>query len=146
VSASHIASSSKRCDPAQHAASNGRLAGLRALVVEDEMFVAWHMEEILEQLGLEVCGVASSASAGIERAAQMQPDVVLMDVNLGRGPDGVEAARQIARVTTAGFLFITAYSDPGLNQRIEAVAPAAPVLQKPASAAMIEAALLDLLR
>jgi two-component system, response regulator PdtaR len=109
------------------------------------MFVAWHMEEILEQLDIEVCGVASNAEAGVDKAGQMQPDVVLMDVNLGAGPDGVETARQIARLTKARILFVTAYSDPELTQRIKAVAPAAPILQKPASSAMIEAALLDIL-
>jgi two-component system, response regulator PdtaR len=137
VSASQIASSPNRRQPAERAGANHRLAGLRALVVEDEMFVAWHMEEILEQL--------SNAEAGVDKAGQMQPDVVLMDVNLGAGPDGVETARQIARLTKARILFVTAYSDPELTQRIKAVAPAAPILQKPASSAMIEAALLDIL-
>jgi DNA-binding NarL/FixJ family response regulator len=145
VSASQIASSPNRRQPAERAGANHRLAGLRALVVEDEMFVAWHMEEILEQLDIEVCGVASNAEAGVDKAGQMQPDVVLMDVNLGAGPDGVETARQIARLTKARILFVTAYSDPELTQRIKAVAPAAPILQKPASSAMIEAALLDIL-
>lgn len=68
---------------------------LRALVVEDHPLFREGLRVLLDgEAALEVVGVAGTGAAGIDIAAELQPDVVVMDLQL---PDlhGLEASRQI---------------------------------------------------
>jgi DNA-binding NarL/FixJ family response regulator len=111
------------------------------LIVEDELFVAWHLESIVEDLDFEPCGTAADGEGAIAAARDARPDLILMDVNL-RGPmDGIEAAGRItAEDPHARVVFITAYSDAATLGRIHATLPQAKVLAKPTSAAKLRSA------
>jgi CheY-like chemotaxis protein len=67
-----------------------------ALIVEDEPFVALDLEDAMLELGFYVCGVAPTQERACSLAASEQPDVVLMDVCLEGGREGIEAARRNA--------------------------------------------------
>jgi CheY-like chemotaxis protein len=104
---------------------------LRVLVVEDEVIIAWELGEMLGQLGHEVCGTAVDAAEAIAQAAESRPDLVLMDVRLRRGDDGITAARAIQAQHPVPVVFCTAYgNDPTTRARMLA-ASAAGVLSKP---------------
>ena len=45
--------------------------------------------------GLEVVDAVSDGNKAIETAAQLQPDVVLMDIELGSEPNGIDAGKSI---------------------------------------------------
>jgi DNA-binding response OmpR family regulator len=95
------------------AAMHGLPAGLRVLVVEDEALISLHLEDILEQLGCRVVGMAMS----VEVAQQMveageEFDVAILDVNLAGQPIYPIAQRLIAR--RRPFLFMTGYGVEGL--------------------------------
>jgi CheY-like chemotaxis protein len=60
-----------------------------------------------------------------------QPDVVLMDVNLDGGDEGIEAARWLREVCEVPIVFVTACSDESAIERIHEQVPGAPVLAKP---------------
>jgi len=64
-----------------------------ALIVEDELFVALDLEDAMVEMGFYVCGVAATQDRAYSLAASEQPDVVLMDVCLQGGQEGIEAAR-----------------------------------------------------
>jgi CheY-like chemotaxis protein len=113
----------------------------RILIVEDEVFVAWHLEDILRDLDLDICGVASDGRTAIDKTAELKPDVVFMDIHLSGPMDGIETARRIRQISGANIVFITAYSDDGMRKRIQAEVPGAPVLAKPASLENIWAAI-----
>jgi len=54
----------------------------------------------------------------------MTPDLVLMDIGLANGDDGIDCARRIAAQWNSSIVFITAHSDPGTLSRampVEAV-------------------------
>lgn len=108
-------------------------APLRAIIVEDELMIAWHLEAMLGELGLEVCGVASHGEQAVNLCRAEEPDIVFMDVNLGAGIDGVEAAARIHAQIETCFLFVTAYSDARTLSRIEESVAGARVLTKPVS-------------
>jgi DNA-binding NarL/FixJ family response regulator len=51
---------------------------------------------LLERQGLKVVGVASSVADGLRRAAELKPQVILIDIDLG-GDSGFDLARELAR-------------------------------------------------
>ncbi|HEX2215777.1 MAG TPA: response regulator [Xanthobacteraceae bacterium] len=102
-------------------------------MVEDEIFVAWHLETVLRDLDFDVCGLVPQGETAAEDAERLDADVVLMDVNLKGAMDGIEAARRIRATSEAAIIFVTAYSDRATLERIEQAVPGAPVLAKPVS-------------
>ena len=117
-------------------------AGFKALVVEDETLVAWHLETLLYELGMEVCEIVSSGREAIVRVIKDRPDVVFMDVNLAGELDGVEATRQILEKSDVPIIFVTAYADDGPTvTRIRAALGDRIILGKPATRAGVQAAL-----
>jgi CheY-like chemotaxis protein len=107
------------------------LRPLRALIVDDELLVAWHLESLLEDLGYEVCDIAASADAAAAAFRSSEPDLVFMDVNLGSGPNGIDAARVLLADRAVPIIFVTAYGDPTTRAAIAGVAPKSLVMSKP---------------
>ena len=103
----------------------------RALIVEDEILIALDLEDAMSALGFEVCGLASTADTARSIAMDNQPDVVLMDVNLEGGREGIEAARWLREVCETAVVFVTSYNDSDTVERIHEQVPGAPVLPKP---------------
>ncbi len=102
---------------------------VRLLIVEDEILTADYMQHLLVELGYEVCGHAVNTTAAVRLAESCRPDLVLMDVNLGRGGDGIVAAQQILERFGIRSLFVTAYGDRSTLGRAQAVGPAGIVLK-----------------
>jgi CheY-like chemotaxis protein len=91
------------------------------LIVEDEFILAMDMEERLAEMGYSVVGTAHTGAAAIAAAEQHQPDLILMDIHLAGGMDGIAAAREIRRNHDIPVLFLTAYADEETRQRAQAV-------------------------
>ena len=118
----------------------------RALIVEDEIFIALHLETVLQDLGLEVSQIVATGREALDTAIANEPDVVFMDINLRGNMDGVEAARLIREKLELPIIFVTAYGNEATLKRVRAVAPDAPVLQKPLSATALAAAISTAIR
>ena len=67
----------------------------RVLIAEDELLVAWHLESLVREQSHEVCGLVPDGDGAVEQAADLNADLVLMDVRLAGRMDGIEAARVI---------------------------------------------------
>jgi CheY-like chemotaxis protein len=104
------------------------------LIVEDELFIAWHLEDIVQSMNHHVCAISARGEDAVAKASELTPDLVLMDVNLAGKMDGIEAARRIAEAQRVPVIFITAYGDRGTLDRIEHAVPGSTVLQKPIAA------------
>lgn len=113
----------------------------RILVVEDEIFVAWHLEAVLRDLGHAACGLVPDGESAVARADETHADIILMDINLKGAMDGIEAARRIRETSDATIVFITAYSDQATRARIEKTVPGAQVLAKPVSTSRLRYAI-----
>ena len=98
---------------------------MQALIVEDEVLTAMHLEAVLEDLGVESVGIAADLANAVALATK-GPDLALVDLNLRDGFTGPTIAQHLSRYGVA-ILFVTA--NPG--QLGEARALAVDVLNKP---------------
>lgn len=96
---------------------------LRVQIVEDERIVALDLKFNLQQLGFVVTGMANSESEALAQVRRERPDVVLMDINLGRGGDGIQAAHQLKQEFGLPVIFLTAYAEPETLERAGLSAP-----------------------
>ena len=70
---------------------------LRVLVVDDQVLYAEAISVLLKlQAGIEVVGIAADGQEAIDRASELNPDLVLMDIEMPR-LDGISATRWIRR-------------------------------------------------
>jgi DNA-binding NarL/FixJ family response regulator len=68
---------------------------LRALIVDDNASFLEAASRLLERQGLTIAGVASSASEGLAKVQELEPDVVLVDIGLGL-ESGFDLARRLS--------------------------------------------------
>ncbi|WP_340644275.1 response regulator [Phenylobacterium sp.] len=101
------------------------LAGLRVLVVEDEMMVSMLIEDMLTDLGCIVVGPAARLDEAMALTESEEIDCAVLDVNLGGQP--IFPLADVLRSKGAPFAFATGYGDAGLRD----VDKGSPVLQKP---------------
>lgn len=101
----------------------------RVLVVEDEAVVAMDIESRLRSMGYEVAGRADTAASAVESAETVRPDLVLMDIRLRDGSDGIEAAAEIAERLELPVVFLTAHADEGTLERAKHMGPAGYLLK-----------------
>ena len=71
------------------------MAALGVLIVDDNLLFLEAARDRLEQGGLRVVGVAASSAEALQRAEELRPEVVLVDVMLGT-ESGFELARRLA--------------------------------------------------
>jgi two-component system response regulator DegU len=96
-----ITDPARRARPVTPIAPDGqqRRAGdqvLTVLIVDDHLLFRQGMRALLEHTNeVRVVGEAESGEDGVRLCRALQPNVVLMDLNLGNGMDGVQATRQI---------------------------------------------------
>jgi len=117
----------------------------RLLIVEDELLIAWSLQEALAAAGHEVVSIARSADEAVAEAVAEAPDLVVMDVNLGRGGDGVDAATRIRQDRDVPVLYVTAYRDDRTLRRVADATPGAQVLAKPLAPGELETAVARIL-
>ncbi|MGX1885619.1 response regulator [Streptomyces sp. NPDC055287] len=94
---------------------------VRILLCDDHVVVRAGLLALLgSEPDIEVVGEAGSGEEAVALAAKLSPDVVLMDLQLGAGIDGVEATRRIAP-TGVHVLVLTTYdTDADITRAIEA--------------------------
>lgn len=100
------------------------MAGEQILVVEDQRAVAGALKMRLRGLGYDVTAIAKDGFEAIEKAAELHPDLILMDVRLGEGMDGIEAAQRIRSTLDIPVIYISAHVDQKLLERARATQPA----------------------
>ncbi len=100
------------------------------LIVEDEVLVGMMLSKQITEYGFHVCDVVSTGEDALEAVEQQKPGVILMDVSLSGGMDGIETAGKIREKVNVPVIFFTGYKqDKILRKRAAEVKPLA-VLDK----------------
>ena len=83
----------------------------RVMVVEDEGVVAMDLCSALAAFGHDVPATFMTGEDAVEGAAQLKPDLIMMDVRLRGKMDGIEAAGCIRSAQDMPIIFLTAFAD-----------------------------------
>lgn len=118
---------------------NSGLSGRRVLVVEDEVMVAWTLEDMLAELGCTVVGPAARVDQALAMIEAEAVDAVVLDVNLN-GEKSYPVADALA-ARGVPFVFSTGYNKNDLHTGYLGF----PMLQKPFERSQLGDALAKLL-
>jgi DNA-binding NarL/FixJ family response regulator len=120
------------------------MARARVLICEDEGLTSLRLRSSLRKLGYDVVGDAKDGEAAVAAAAQLAPDVILMDIRMPK-LDGIAATQQIMSRKPTAIVMITAHND---RQLVDAAlrAGASAYLVKPVGDDQIEPAITEALR
>ena len=96
---------------------------LKLLIVEDELIIAEDMKIMLEEIGYIVSGIAISFDEAVDNIELHNPDMVMIDINLVGGKDGIELAQYINQHSRTPFIFTTSYADKNTIERAKDTHP-----------------------
>lgn len=86
---------------------------IRAIVVDDDDFTRSMVVSSLQMQDYDVISEASTASSAIKTAIKLKPDVAILDLDLGSGPNGVDLALALRReIPRIGIVMLTTFEDP----------------------------------
>lgn len=101
----------------------------RLLIVEDDEIIRNLITTMLERKGYSIVGQIGSGEEAIVLAAELEPDLVLMDISLSGKMDGVAAARYIFQLFHIPIVFLTALCDDTLLERAKSAQPLGYILK-----------------
>jgi len=99
------------------------------LIVEDEPLIAEDIAGYLEESGFTVAGMAIDGKQAMQLLKTVKPDAVLLDINLGTPPDGIELAGMIREHYNLPFVFLTSHGDKATLERAKTTFPAGYLLK-----------------
>lgn len=96
-------------------------SNLSVLLVENETLTAERIRASMRKMGYtEVAHVTSYADA-LDRLGQHVPDLLLLDIDLGKGPDGIELARYVQHQNPIPVIFLTKFEFTDYENRLHGV-------------------------
>lgn len=81
------------------------------LIIEDEPIIAMDIEQLVLQCGHQVAGIAHTQADAVKLAKETKPGLILADINLGPGGDGIQAVAEITSSFNVPVIYVTAYPE-----------------------------------
>lgn len=95
----------------------------RILIVEDDEIIANLISVMLEKRGYNIVGKTGLGEESVMLAAELEPDLIIMDISLAGTMDGVTAACYIFQLFQYPIVFLTAHCDDNLLARAKNAQP-----------------------
>ncbi len=83
----------------------------RVLIVEDDMLLSMVEERLIQKLGFEVIAKVTNGSEAIEKAEELMPDIIVMDISLKGEMDGIEAVEKIREKSSVPVIYLSGSGD-----------------------------------
>ncbi len=99
------------------------MAAINILVVEDESIVSKDIQNSLKKLGYNVVGACNNGEEAVEKAKELKPDLVLMDIMLKGEMSGIDASDAIKNSINIPVIFLTAYADESTLSKAKVTEP-----------------------
>jgi len=96
----------------------------KILIVDDDRTTASVIKLFLKEFDYIVSGIATNGIEAIEMTRKLEPHLVLMDIRLGKGMDGIDAAEIINKHFGTPIVYVTAYADEVTLERAKLTEPA----------------------
>lgn len=116
-------------------------AATRILIVDDHQLAREGLKAVLAGPDIEIVDMASTGEEAVEQVRQHQPEIVLMDIRLGAGIDGLEATRQIVALGLGTRVLMLTLHEMPAYVREALAAGAAGYILKDAAIAELKAAI-----
>lgn len=100
------------------------MSDAKILVVEDEAIVMMELQDKLKSWGY-MPFTATSGEEAVKKAAQIKPDLILMDIMLKGEIDGIEASQRIINYFDVPVIYLTAHSSDEVLERAKTTKPCA---------------------
>ena len=100
----------------------------KILIVEDDGIISLEIMQILQSRGYDPYNVFSSKDA-IEKAQEIQPDLILMDIKLNGEDDGIKTAIKISEIMDVPIIYLTGCADNGTLDAAKATKSCAYILK-----------------
>ncbi len=98
-------------------------------IVEDERIIAIDLQGRLTRFGYPKPVIATNGIEALKEVEIRKPDIILMDIMLSSGFDGIETANIINEKYNIPIIFLTAYSDESTLERAKKANPVAYLLK-----------------
>jgi class 3 adenylate cyclase len=95
----------------------------RILIAEDEFIIATDIAKILERLSYKVIGTCRNGKEVVDKAVELKPDLILMDVMLEGKTSGIEAAEEIMSSNDIPVIYLTAFADSATLEKAKLTEP-----------------------
>lgn len=99
------------------------MAGETILIVEDEGILAANFHSMLSEAGYKPAAPVPTGEEAILAAAELKPDLILMDIRLSGEMDGITAAERIGATSNIPVIFLTGHAEDAMIQAAKAVGP-----------------------
>lgn len=99
------------------------MSDLRILIVEDEPLIAADIAASIEEMDFIATGIAYSVDTALEELKNNTPDIVLLDIQLNKGQEGIEIAQVINEKYGLPFIYLTSFSDKRTLQDAKTTEP-----------------------
>lgn len=113
--------------------------GSAVLIVEDQVLIAIHLQDLVEEAGHRVSALAHDPAEALAAAARQRPAFAIMDLRLSNGASGIDVARQLYELHGVRCLFVSANINEEVRRQVADLRPLG-FLGKPFLAAEVIAA------
>lgn len=83
----------------------------KILIVEDDEITALNLKISLQKQGYNILSVVDNLADANTQITELQPEIIIIDISLEEGCDGIELAKEIKSRHQLPFIYLTSYTD-----------------------------------